>query len=95
MIVELNEFTLVDGTLYFRGNGGILGRAIFEGKAKEEIKNVLNLSYGDNDISLCRSLQRQGLLLPDTAKDAAKCSKELFEVSRVPRHRGVSVRLRD
>lgn len=76
---ELKEFTLANGEPYFRGSGGIITRAMFEGEAKEELKRVHDLSCGDNNIFLSRRLQRQSYYWSGMAKDATNiqrsCSK--------------------
>lgn len=66
---ELKEFTLVNGELFLRGSAGVLARAISKAEVKDE--HIHDLSYGDNDISLCGRLQIQGYYWPEMGKDVA------------------------
>lgn len=46
-----------------------------EGVAKEELKCIHDLSYGNNDLSLYKCLQRQGYYRPGMAKDDARIQR--------------------
>lgn len=72
---ESKEFTLVNGELYFRDNGGVLTRAVSKAGAKEELQHNYDVSYGDNDIRLYGRLQRLGYCWPQMAKEATDIQK--------------------
>lgn len=59
-VKEHKDFTVGEGELHYRGNRGILVRAILEEEARVELECVHDLSCGDNDIGLYRRLQKYG-----------------------------------
>lgn len=75
----LKNFVLKNGELYYRGNRGVLARAISKTEAKTKLERVQDLCCGDNDISLYRRLQRRGYYWPNmkqhTADLQGKCMK--------------------
>lgn len=75
VVKGLKDFTLINGKLYSRGNGGVLAQAIYKAKAKEELKRIHDLSCEDNDISLYRCLHRRGYYWLEISKDVAELQK--------------------
>lgn len=51
---ELRDFTIIEGQLYYRDNGGILARAILKDDANAELEYIHGSTCADNDISLYR-----------------------------------------
>lgn len=72
---QLEDFTLIEGQLYYRGSGGILAPAISEEEGKVELERIHESTCADNDISLYRRIQRQGYFWPSMAKDAARVQR--------------------
>lgn len=60
---ELKEFNFISRELYFRGRGWVMAQSLSMAEAKEEHLHIYDLLCEDNNISIYRILQRQGVLL--------------------------------
>lgn len=70
-LVELANYHLLQGTLYFKSPGGFLARCVSKKEATERLLAMHEKHCGDTDIPLYRRLQRAGYYWPTMSTEAA------------------------